>query len=374
MNYPIVKLVYDRRHQACNTRGGVVEVRVTYRRTQKYYSTGVRVLARQWDGEQVIGHPQSVDLNLRIDTLVRPIRDYIAKLMIAGEPFTFAGLAAALDMSRIDGSFVEFAEQTIEERKDLRPLTKRNHRRIVASLRDYGRIVSFSDLTTARVKDYDKWLHGKGYIQTTVATYHKLLKIYIHEAMARGLVERDPYLGFRVDRGKSRPQRFLTESELAAIIRFEPEDPTLRRARDLFVFQCFTGLSYADLMRFDFANVEERDGRWVLRDARQKSGEDYYIVILPPAMEVLRRYGFKLPKISNQKYNAALKGVGAVVNRSITSHMGRHTYACMLLNQGMPIEIVAKAMGHTNIKQTQEYARIIDKTLERAFDNIRMPY
>ena len=147
--------------------------------------------------------------------------------------------------------------------------------------------------------------------------------------------------------------------------------PSIDRIRDLFLFQCFTGLAYADFEKFNFEkDVEERNGKYIVSDRRKKTNEDYKIVLLTPAIEILKKYDYKLPIISNQKYNVSLKVVAqyAGIDKNITTHMGRHTFAVFALNNGVPIEIVAKMLGHTNIRTTQVYAKVLNSEVEKGFD------
>ena len=142
--------------------------------------------------------------------------------------------------------------------------------------------------------------------------------------------------------------------------------------RDLFIFQCFTGLSYADLFKFDFSTVIERKKKFFIRDARVKTQEEYFLMLLKPAMEILRKYDFKLPAISNYQYNLRLKIVQelAKIKLSLHSHMARHSFAVMALNMGVSIENLAKMMGHTDIKTTQIYAKVLNKSVQEEFEKM----
>lgn len=178
------------------------------------------------------------------------------------------------------------------------------------------------------------------------------IETYINDAIQREIISENPYTSIKIERGKSKQRRYLSEQELQQIIEADMPTECLKKVRDVFVFQCFTGLAYVDLMSFDFSKVVERNGQYVIHDVRQKSGENFYLVLLSPAIEILKRYGFKLPLTSNQKYNSNLKNVArnAKLERNLTSHMGRHTFAVYCLNNGVPIEILAKMMGHSDIK------------------------
>ena len=137
------------------------------------------------------------------------------------------------------------------------------------------------------------------------------------------------------------------------------------------MFQCYTGFSYSDFAKFDFErDVENRNGKYIIADRRKKTNEDYYIVLLSPAMKILKKYNFKLPVISNQQYNIMLKVAAqyAKINKRITTHVARHTFAVFALNNGVSMEVVAKMLGHSNIKTTQIYAKVLNREVEKGFD------
>lgn len=378
MKYPTLKLCYDRRGKAVSQKGsetpGAVEIEIYFERKRKWISTGVSVVPSQWNNKSgmVVGNPDCGSLNLRINAQVKPIREYINGLMARGEEFSFEDIERELSKQKLGVSFRDYVERKIESRSDIQGVTKRNHKRLLNALDGFKKIRTFDDLNPRKIREFDEWLHTQGYTQTTVACYHKFMKNYIHLAMADELIASDPYVGIRIERGKPKDRKYLTDSELEMVRGFHTLDPSTERARDMFMFQCFTGLAYADMAKFDFEKVEERNKKFVIRDARQKTGEDYYIVLLSPAMEILRKYDMKLPLISNQKYNSALKAVaaGAGLKRTLTSHMGRHTFATYCLNHGISLETLAPMMGHSSIKSTQIYAKMINKTVESAFDKL----
>ena len=110
--------------------------------------------------------------------------------------------------------------------------------------------------------------------------------------------------------------------------------------------------------------------KYVIADRRLKTNEDYFIVLLSPAVAILQKYDFNLPLISNQKYNDFLKVAAcyAHIEKTLTTHCARHTFAVFALNSGVPIEVVSKMLGHTNIKTTQLYAKILNTEVEKGFD------
>ena len=230
-------------------------------------------------------------------------------------------------------------------------------------LEDFGKIKVFADLTYKNLLDFDEYL--RQFIKSSPTLYkrHSLFKGYINEAIKRGLCKSNPYDLFKISKGKSKKPVFLTPDEIDCIYLFEFDNPKIDRVRELFLFQCYTGMSYADTQLFNSEYIVELDGYKVIRSNRKKTDESFISLLLPEAERVLKKFDYKLPKISNQKYNDYLKIVGEYVGltKKLTSHVARHTFATYLLNKSIPIETVSRALGHSNLKQTQHYAKMIGK-------------
>lgn len=372
--YPAVRIVYDFKHQASATKKGVVSIEIYYKGKRKRVNTGVRVFPSQWNNRHgVVKSIDAAELNQTIHSVLQNITDWINQLRLNRESFSFEKLERYLLTEKTeDDNFLKYVERKIDCRKDIRESTRRTQKKLVGSLKEFGKIMFFSEVTRERIREYDMWLHGRNYVQSTIHSYHKFLKIYINQAIDEGLIKHSPYTGIKIERGKSSLRKFLTEKELIAVMEAKIPTESLESIRDLFVFQCFTGIAYADLKLFDFSKVEERNGKYILHDTRWKSGEDFYIVLLSPAVNILKKYNFRLNVVSNQKYNLYLKVIAtaAGIDHPITTHMARHTFAVYCLNHGVSIEILAKMMGHTDIKTTQLYAKIANMSVEAAFDHL----
>ena len=142
-------------------------------------------------------------------------------------------------------------------------------------------------------------------------------------------------------------------------------------ARDLFIFQMFTGLAYSDTQAFDLSQYREVDGKWKFIGERVKTGVPYVSMLLPPVIEVLERNGWKVPRMNNQRYNQMLKAIGMCIGiEKLHSHMGRHTFATWMITNDAKIENVSRMLGHTNIVQTQRYAKVLAKDVYDDFDMV----
>lgn len=374
MNFPIVKVVFDRRNQSTKNRPASVMIEVYFDRKRKWISTGVKVCSNEWHPSRWVVRRLDADiLNSRIRSRVEQIQSWINDVQRSKEPFSLSRLGTYITNHSMSGeSFISYIETRIEERYDIRESTKKTHRKLINALMSFKKISQFSDLSKDNILAFDKWLHKKGIIQTSIYGYHKTLKAYINDAIKREMVQYNPYTTVKIDKGKSASRKFLTIKELKAVISAKLVTKTLEYTRDLFLFQCFTGLSYADMCKFGMGKIVERNGKYIYHGVRQKTDEDFNIVLLSPAVKILQKYKNKLPITSNQKYNVNLKilATNAGIDHPITSHMGRHTFAVYCLNNGISIEVLAKMMGHTDIKTTQIYARIINESVYNAAEQL----
>ena len=209
---------------------------------------------------------------------------------------------------------------------------------------------------------------------TTMKYLSCFKKIIVH-CVKSGKLQRDPFLGFSMARREVEKQA-LTESQLQAIARENFGPPRLRLVRDIFLFCCFTGLAYADIQKLKRSEIVEGSNNelWLITK-RQKTDTTSRIPLLPTALEIINRYkvnkecelkGTVLPVLSNQKINSYLKEIAdkCEVHFNLTFHIARHTFATTItLSNGVPIETVAKMLGHRNLKTTQHYAKILDKKI-----------
>lgn len=372
MEYPTLRFVFDRKKVATKEKKGLVQIEVCSERKRKWIGTGVKVYADQWDDKRkVTARPDSLDLNMKLDLMMSNILEYVNSLIRRKVPFDFESLDVFLKNSSESDSFIDFIVRRTDERKDRAEGTIKHYRTLVKVLEDFGRINYFHDLTRSNITMFDDYLRSKGIKDTTVYGYHKNMKAYINEAIRFGIISENPYVGLKINRGKSDKRKYLTYEEMRRMERCRITDPSVNRVRDLFLFQCYTGLAYSDLYKFDFAiDVERRGNKFIIADRRVKTNEDYFIVLLSPAMEILRKYDFDLPVISNQKYNDYLKVAAsfAKIDKNLTTHCARHTFAVFALNNGVPMEVVSKMLGHTNIKTTQIYAKVLNTEVEKGFD------
>ncbi|MDR2684040.1 MAG: site-specific integrase, partial [Prevotellaceae bacterium] len=237
------------------------------------------------------------------------------------------------------------------------------HNSLITRLNEFGKIKAFADLTYANISDFDGFLRQTVKSQPTLYKRHSALKRIIKEAIKRKMCNYNPYDDFEFKKGNSKSPVFLDEVEINMILEYQPINKRMEHVKDLFVFQIFTGTAYVDMAHFNKSYISEVNGQKVIRSNRQKTDQSFISLLLPQAEKIIKKYDYKLPIISNQKYNDYLKllAVGAGITKNLTTHTARHTFATYLLNKDIPIESVSRAMGHSNIKMTEHYAKMLGR-------------
>lgn len=214
----------------------------------------------------------------------------------------------------------------------------------------------------------------------------KNLKKVIGVAIANNWLERDPFYGFRF-RYEEVDVGFLSKKELEALISKELPVERLACVRDVFVFCSFTGLSFSDVKNLRYEHfVRDNDGSIWIRKGREKTGKVFNVPVLSTAMKIVEKYrdhpkcvgdGTVLPVISNQRMNAYLKEIASLcgIDKKLTTHIARHTAATVVfLGNKMALENVSKILGHTNIRTTQRYARVLDSAIMRDMADVEAAF
>lgn len=209
------------------------------------------------------------------------------------------------------------------------------------------------------------------YVKDTVFGYITRIKTFFRYAWETGKINSYPFSSFRIQREREGKLEFLTEDELNSIVAYHPTIERMMKVRDLFLFQCYTGLSYIDMFELKPEDVQKNDlGQLYIKKKREKTDIEFTTVLMGEAPAIWEKYKGHLPVLSNQKYNQYLKSLGDAlqIQTNMTTKLARATYATYLLNKGLDIETVAKILGHANTKITRKYyAKLHDDTV---FNNI----
>ena len=412
-----ISLVFDHHKRTPKGEEGPVEVRVTVNRKPYYINTGVRVREDRLVGNAlrdveykddagILRRTDDADvLNERLTAVVRLVEKEVNRCLDAQYPIDVAEIrrkvwdSASVKTGEDEPTLVNWI-RAMSDGANITLNTKLRYHTLCKRLLEYGKITKWGELSTDNIYGWDVWLRQQEVplsdgqrergvkprkIQpVAVYNYHKLLKAMLNRAVMLGVIENNPY-----DRMKGAFKReanekieYLTEEQMNKLMDLTPVPGSqMEMAKDLFVFQMFTGLSYADTQTFDLSQYKkeivrdettgEETVRWKHIGERVKTGVPYVSMLLPPVVEVLERNGWKVPKINNQRYNQMLKAIGMCIGvERLHSHMGRHTFATWMLSNGARIENVSRMLGHTDIKMTQRYAKVLAEDVYDEFDAV----
>lgn len=221
--------------------------------------------------------------------------------------------------------------------------------------------------------DFERFLrHQKDMGNNTVMKHIERLRKMVSLAYKMEWLDKDPFVKFEAKYEK-KERCFLTSEELGRIENKALGIGRLQLIKDLFVFSCYTGLSYGDVMSLTTDDLcKGIDGKLWIHSRREKTKVPIKVPLLSKALEIMNKYGSYpnthkrqtlFPTISNQKLNSYLKEIADVckINKNLTFHVARHTFATtVLLSNGVPIETVSKLLGHTKLSTTQIYARVVE--------------
>jgi len=382
-------IVWDHRGRTPKGGKGQLEVRITIDRKSYYIGTGIKVHKNELLAGQIVNCPGARELNDRLVIIYSKVLACVNDCIERG---------SAIDTKEIRDAVWRLVEENSDEptllnwigeqlpKLDIKAGTRRHYTSLLNKLEAYGRLNKWRDVTLEGIVEFDAWLHsltntqvggrlGDGLSDAAIYNYHKCLKALLRRAEMFEKIDRNPYdrLRGQFKRGERENVEYLTENDMDAIKRLDlPVGSLQDRCRDLFVFQMWTGLAYTDAQNFDIDQYKLVDGRWVNTAERVKTGVPYVSVLLSPAVEVLEKYGWKVPRIENHVYNRILKVIGmmAGIKTPLHSHLARHTFATYMLRNGSRIENVSRMLGHKNITQTQHYAKVIAQSVHDDFAKI----
>lgn len=384
-----MKLIYDRRHRASNTKEGAIELRITYNRIQKHATTGVRVLPKQWKNGQVVNRLDASELQHTLDLFVARARKVVNEHLEDGtlDMQTIVAVIGGKEKQQASENVPDrillmdyFRERSAIRKHGRTADSQKRYDRFLRWFENWGCMVTFSDITEINILKMDEALCNKGLCAYSKwNNYHRFLNSFIIDAMNDGYMRRNPYKGIFIDKAPTSDaiDKCLTREEFDRVAKLDLPTNYLRHARDLFVFQTYTCLSYTDLASFDASKVREVNGKSMYVGRRGKTNQEFVFMLLSPAKRILEAYGGKLPLMSNQKYNQQLKNIGVLagIKGALSSHWARHTGATLLLNSGAEMEIVSKVLGHSTTTITRRvYAKLLDETVADAMDKMESVY
>jgi len=272
---------------------------------------------------------------------------------------------------------------------DMAPATVERYETCLKHTREFMRHtykkedIYLDELNRQFVEDYEFFLKTeKKCCHNTTVKYLKNFKKIIRIAIAKEWLKKDPFAGIKFTLDDVE-RDFLENHEIQKVWKKSIEIDRLAQVRDVFIFCCMTGLAFSDVKQLkpEHISMDINGAKWI-RKARQKTGNMCNIPLMEIPLQIIERYklhpwclahGVLLPVLCNQKMNAYLKELADIcgINKQVSTHVARHTFATYTLANGVSMENVAKMLGHSDTKMTRHYARVLDSTIFKEMSRIK---
>lgn len=377
MSKIIYNLVYNRK-RSLNKKGmALVQVEAYLDRKKKYFSTKVYLKPEQWDNKKLIvkNHPNADALNRLIYEFMAMIEKKELELWQQGRHISLELLKEVLSTNENKTSFISFCRQEIAN-SALKESTKRNHLSTLSLLQQFKKDVTFSDLTFEFISSFEYFLQSKGYHTNTIAKHMKHLKRHINVAINKDYIEIQKY-AFRKYKIKTIENKHthLSPEELEKLekLSLAGRYTKLQKTLDAFLFCCYAGMRYSDVISLSPDNIVEiRQETWLIYKSIKTSTEvrlPLYLLFEGKGLVILDKYRddlqsfFHLRDNSNVNKNLIVISRLAGLSKKISFHTARHTNATLLIYNGVNITTVQKLLGHKSVKTTQVYTNVMDMTI-----------
>tara|TARA_R110002072_G_scaffold100304_3_gene220897 strand:+ start:398 stop:1570 length:1173 start_codon:yes stop_codon:yes gene_type:complete len=353
------------------------------------FSTGKVIELKHWDNlkkEAKKGCGYSMVLNGYLRNTINDYEEYMIGLENKEIPLSKKKLEVFFRGEK-KVTFYDFFERTVKRWEgDKKPSTINSYLNTLKIMKLMDSDVDFGDIDYEFINKWDYYLKTERNNKVMGRfNRHKCLKAIIKEAMLQGYMTKTPYLHFKIKKQESK-REFLPIEEVKRLM--ELELPTkhirLQRSKDMFLFCCFTGLRYSDVVRLTWRNIQldADETKGILTIEMMKTSKEVKTALIPTAIEILQRYRRdSLDKpifdhISNQAVNRNMHVLMRLVgiNKRITFHCSRHSFASNHLEVDTSISKLKDMLGHADISQTQIYAKNLDKGLVDSMNNLAAAY
>lgn len=343
-------------------------LRITVNRKVKLYSLNISCKDCDWNEKKSIvraSDPEVAQKNKIIALYKKKSRDIVFDFLVTGRILTLNEFERLFRSNIIDKSFYSFAEYEIEFNKNKFSYeTIRFYRSHVTKLKKFMPELYFHDITIGFLKDYEHYMITElGNNPNTISKTMRFVKSIINKAIQAGIITENIFDRYKIKIYEGN-RDFLTMAELQRLgnlLKYKGLKKNKKNVLKYFLFCCYTGLRYTDIKNLKFKNIQED----IISIEMHKTKKVVRIPLIEQAKSLVKP-GFKEQKVfkvfAGQVTNRYLKEIIklAGINKIISFHCSRHTFATNSLTLGIPIEVVSKLLGHESLKTTQIYAKVVD--------------
>lgn len=369
--------------------------RITIDGTPKTFGTKLEINPESWDLKygRVLGKSSmAVNINQKLDKIrVRINKIYDDMMKEHGFATSQKVKLAFLGVGVMEDAILKVFKEQNESFEKMVAKGKRsqstfnkynivyNHLNEFIKERYHRDDMAFRELTTDFIREFDFFLRiDKNCVHNTVWVYTMPVLSIVELAIKKGLIRTNPFEDYEISMQET-DRTYLLKEDVEKLMLLKPDKQRYELVKDLFIFSCFTGLSYIDIKKLKWSNIQSFfDGHQWIISRRKKSDVSSNVRLMEIPKRIIEKYrgvtrnDFIFPVPSNGTCNShvskLVKEVGISNEQKITFHTARHTFATMFLTEGVPLESLSKMMGHKNIATTQIYAKITSQKISKDMD------
>lgn len=365
--------------------------RITFQKKRKEFSTGIKVSPENWNSKKHRTNNESI--NSQLEIIESDITSAFLRLKVSLDIFDVEDIVKLFKgvKPKMNTGLVEFFNEILIKKKKLIDIeitqsTWDKFYYIFNHLKDFihwkykRKDYQLSKLNLSFLNEFEFFLKTeKKQKQITANKVLQRLKGVVNVAVGEGFIEVNPFYGHKPKRVTNEVV-YLDQDELELLKGKLITQENLDRTRDCFIFCCYTGLAYQEMIQLKKENIIKGfDGKLWIQMQRKKTKKPISVPLLPKAIQLIEKYcechdEFILPRLSNQRFNSYLKEIAAIVGikKRLTHHTARKTFATtVLLYNDVPMEVVSELLGHSSIKVTQaHYGKIVQKKVSEQMKRI----
>jgi len=388
-------LFYLKKNEPKKNGNAPIMARITIDGIPKTFGTKLEINADNWDLKfgRVLGKSaQALSVNKKLDN-IRGRIDAIYEDMLKNEGFATAQKVklAFLGVGVMEDAILKVFKEQNEDFEKMVAKGKRsqstynkyntvyNHLSEFIRERYHRDDMAFRELTSDFIREFDFFLRiDKECTHNTVWVYTMPVIALAELAIKKGLIRENPFEDYEISMQET-DRSYLLKEDVEKLMLQQPSNAKYELVKDLFIFSCFTGLSYIDIKKLKWSNIQSFfDGHQWIISRRKKSDVASNVRLLEIPKRIIEKYrgvtrnDFVFPVPSNATCNSHVKKLieeaEIITEQKVTFHTARHTFATMFLTEGVPLESLSKMMGHKNISTTQIYAKITSQKISKDMD------
>ena len=367
------RLVFNRSRRLNRKGEGLVQIECQQGVRRIYFSTKVYLEPCYWRDGMVVDHELATDLNVilrrqRID-IERVELDFMKRDIRVTLPMLREAVKSKTAPS---AKLTDFGRNVINQ-SDRRDVTKANYRTMLNDIDRFRRGIRVDECDYSFIEKYDLYLKDCGVQHNTRISRLRLLRAVLNEAVKRDMLARNPFERYRVE-GMTSRHGFLGDGDITKLEKLTKLSDRETLVRDAFLFCCFTGLRWSDFLALEPSCFKNGWIRITMQKTNLPVSIPYTRLFEGRAQKLLERYDGDIRKMNsrlpaNSQVNSTIRDLlrKACINVDfrVTFHTSRHTFASLLLEEGVPVTTVQRMLGHTKVQTTQIYAEVTERTIEK---------